>query len=515
MLSKYERVLGRSTGDQLGTALREVLEQKQLGDLKEIVEFAYDHAPHYKRSFDDAGVKPSDIQGLKDIERFPFNNKKTQRASQGVGSLLGELAAVPEEDVIFVSASSGSTGVPTMSPFTKKDFDEWQDVESRLFWLAGMRKNDRYIHALNFSLYVGGPDVIGAQNLGALCIWAARCRPSGSFSSSRNTSPRRSGLARLMHGTSARPRRRPASTRRRTLPSNASSSPARWADPSPRRGRPSSSSGGLAWTGSGARHIGFVPTAIATHTEPFHLSKAIATLDYVSSGRAGIRVQVAARAGTADHFGRRKIPPLQADRLADPDVQRVIAEHFDEAADYVEVLRRLWDSWEDDAEIRDVATGRFIDRDKLHYIDFEGRWFSVKGPSITPRPPQGQPVVAALGHASVPDRLIARSADVGFVTPCDAAHAAEIVTQIRAEQTRAGRAAQTLHVFGDLVAFLDETETVAAARKQRLDERAGAEYRSDAHVYTGTAAGLADLLQDWQAAGLSGFRLRRPHCRTT
>jgi alkanesulfonate monooxygenase SsuD/methylene tetrahydromethanopterin reductase-like flavin-dependent oxidoreductase (luciferase family) len=256
------------------------------------------------------------------------------------------------------------------------------------------------------------------------------------------------------------------------------------------------------------RHIGFVPTALTTHTEPFHLSKAIATLDYVSGGRAGVRVQVGARAGTAAHFGRREIPPLRPDRPDDPDVRRLITEHFDEAADYVEVLRRLWDSWEDDAEIRDVATGRFIDRDKLHYIDFEGRWFSVKGPSITPRPPQGQPVVAALGHASVPYRLIARSADVGFVTPRDAAHAAEIVTEIRAEQVVAGRAAGSVHVFGDLVVFLDETEAAAAARKQRLDERAGAAYRSDARIFTGTAAALADLLQDWQAAGLSGFRLR-------
>jgi len=72
---------------------------------------------------------------------------------------------------VFVSTSSGSTGVPTMSPFTQRDFDEWQDVESRWFWQAGMRPNDRYVHALNFSLYVGGPDVIGAQQLGALCIW--------------------------------------------------------------------------------------------------------------------------------------------------------------------------------------------------------------------------------------------------------------------------------------------------------------------------------------------------------
>ena len=207
-------------------------------------------------------------------------------------------------------------------------------------------------------------------------------------------------------------------------------------------------------TAPATRHIGFVPTAITAYTEPFHVSKAIATLDYVSTGRAGIRIQVGARADTAAHFGRQEGPRL-ADRGTDPDVQRQIAEHFDEAADYVEVLRRLWDSWEDDAEIRDVATGRFIDRDKLHYIDFEGRWFSVKGPSITPRPPQGQPVVAALGHNSVPYRLIARSADIGFVTPRDAAHAAEIVTQIRAEQDLAGRAGQAVHVFGDLVVFLD------------------------------------------------------------
>jgi alkanesulfonate monooxygenase SsuD/methylene tetrahydromethanopterin reductase-like flavin-dependent oxidoreductase (luciferase family) len=262
------------------------------------------------------------------------------------------------------------------------------------------------------------------------------------------------------------------------------------------------------------RHIGFVPTAITTHTEPFHVSKAIATLDYVSTGRAGVRVQIAGRAGTAAHFGRRQIPPLSAGRLADPAVQGLIAEHFDEAADYVEVLRRLWDSWEDDAEIRDVATGRFIDRDKLHYIDFEGRWFSVRGPSITPRPPQGQPVVAALGHAAVPYRLIARSADVGFVTPRDRASAAGIVAEIRAEQARAGRGDQAVHVFGDLVVFLDDSAAAARDRRERLDELAqatgpdGAAFSSDAYVFAGTAAELADVLLDWRDAGLTGFRLR-------
>ena len=218
------------------------------------------------------------------------------------------------------------------------------------------------------------------------------------------------------------------------------------------------------------RHIGLVPTAITTHTEPFHLSKAIATLDYVSGGRAGVRVQVAGRADTAAHFGRREIPPLSLERFTDPDVQRLVAAHFDEAADYVEVLRRLWDSWEDGAEIRDVATGRFIDRGKLHYTDFEGRWFAVKGPSITPRPPQGQPVVAALGHATVPYRLIARSADVGFVTPRDRRHAAEIVAEIKGEQAAAER--QVAHLFGDLVVFLDDSAG-RRARPQGPPRRAG------------------------------------------
>ncbi|GHF42528.1 LLM class flavin-dependent oxidoreductase [Streptomyces griseosporeus] len=254
------------------------------------------------------------------------------------------------------------------------------------------------------------------------------------------------------------------------------------------------------------RHIGLVPTVVATHTEPFHLSKAIATLDYVSGGRAGLRVQISARPNEAAHFGRRTVPRITA--YDSPDTADFVAGLFDEAADYVEVVRRLWDSWEDDAEIRDVATGRFIDRDKLHYIDFEGRHFSVKGPSITPRPPQGQPLVTALAHDTVPYRLVARQADVGYVTPHDTGHARAILAEIRAEQEAAGRADQPLHVFADLVVFLDEEPGAAAARKERLDTLAGEPYTSDALVFTGTPSELADLLQEFGGTGLTGFRLR-------
>ncbi|AYC37043.1 LLM class flavin-dependent oxidoreductase [Streptomyces griseorubiginosus] len=254
------------------------------------------------------------------------------------------------------------------------------------------------------------------------------------------------------------------------------------------------------------RHIGLVPTAVVTHTEPFHLSKAIATLDYVSTGRAGVRVQITARPNEAAHFGRRTIPAIEA--YDSPRTQHLVTDLFDEAADWVEAVRRLWDSWEDDAEIRDAATGRFIDRDKLHYIDFEGRHFSVKGPSITPRPPQGQPLVTALGHQTVPYRLIARQADVGYITPHDTDQARAIVTEIRDEQSAAGREGEPLHIFGDLVVFLDEDPAAAAARRDRLDALAGEPFTSDARVFTGTPAQLADLLGEFQTAGLTGFRLR-------
>lgn len=242
------------------------------------------------------------------------------------------------------------------------------------------------------------------------------------------------------------------------------------------------------------RSIGLVPTAVVTHTEPFHLSKAIATLDHVSNGRAGVRVKVSTSPAEAAHPGRRPVLPVE--------------DLFAEAADWVEVVRRLWDSWEDGAEIRDTATGRFVDRSKLHYIDFQGRFFSVKGPSITPRPPQGQPPVAALAHQQVPYELVGRSTDLGFVTPTDAADAGRIVALVRAAQSAAGRAEDLVHVFGDLVVFLDDDAATARDRRDRLDGSAGAPFSSDATVFVGTPAELADLLTDWAQAGLTGFRLR-------
>ena len=255
-------------------------------------------------------------------------------------------------------------------------------------------------------------------------------------------------------------------------------------------------------------HIGLIPTATTTHTEPFHVASGFSTLDFVSRGRAGWRPQVSGKAEDAALVGLRSISTIQRADEDDPALQRVVQDLFDEAADAVEVVRRLWDSWEDDAIIRDTATNRFIDRDKLHYIDFEGRFFNVKGPSIVPRPPQGNPIVAALAHSTVPFRFAAKSADVVFVTPRDADDVERWVADIREAERFVGRTGEPLRIFADLVVYLAATGTEAVARKAALDALDGRVDRSDAAIFMGTAAELADQLVAWRARGLDGFRLR-------
>ena len=258
------------------------------------------------------------------------------------------------------------------------------------------------------------------------------------------------------------------------------------------------------------QRIGLIPTVTTTHTEPFHISKAVATLDHASLGRAGWQPKISGRSDEARHFGRRDIPAF--DDLRDPRVQEAISTLFAEAADVVEVVRRLWDSWEDDAEIRDAATDRFLDAEKLHTIDFEGEWFAVRGPSITPRPPQGQPVVAALAHAEVPYRFAAASADLVFVTPLRIEDGVGILDAVRAAEAAVGREGEPLQVYADIVVFLDGAGEPGvgepgAARLERLDALARP-LRSDARIFTGSATALADEIAALGELGYAGVRLR-------
>ncbi|GAA2224496.1 LLM class flavin-dependent oxidoreductase [Herbiconiux moechotypicola] len=133
----------------------------------------------------------------------------------------------------------------------------------------------------------------------------------------------------------------------------------------------------LAFLARRTTRIGLLATARSHYREPFHVAKEVATVDFISSGRAGLLVDPTRTAVADAHFPQ----------AADLDPTELVAE----AAEFAEVVSALWDSWEDGAEIREAVTGRYVDNTKIHHIDHSGRYFTVKGPLITPRPPQGQP----------------------------------------------------------------------------------------------------------------------------
>jgi phenylacetate-CoA ligase len=158
--------------EEIETMSRDKIKKYQFSLLKSMIELTYTKSSYYQQTFDRHGVKPADLKTLEDLKKFPTVNKKVLRDRQQQVPDFGDMICAPESDFVFLSASSGSTGVPTASPFTAQDFEDFQDFQARLFWSSGMRPTDRYCHALNFTLFVGGPDVIGAMKLGALTIWA-------------------------------------------------------------------------------------------------------------------------------------------------------------------------------------------------------------------------------------------------------------------------------------------------------------------------------------------------------
>lgn len=127
--------------------------------------------------------------------------------------------------------------------------------------------------------------------------------------------------------------------------------------------------------------LALIPRTDAIYVEPFHLATQLMSLDHVSHGRAGWLVEARTDAGAAHAVGREVLDAEQTAR---------------EAADVVDAARRIWDSWADDAVVRDLARGVYVDASRLQYADVEAETFSVRGPSITPRSPQGLvPVLVA------------------------------------------------------------------------------------------------------------------------
>lgn len=236
--------------------------------------------------------------------------------------------------------------------------------------------------------------------------------------------------------------------------------------------------------------IGLIPTVTVTHTEPFHVSKQIASIDYASKGRAGWEVAVSEGQAQADLFGRKSAQST-------PDLWR-------EADDAVEVVTRLWDSWEDDAEIRDASTGRYIDRDKLHYIDFEGDYFSVKGPSITPRSPQGQPIVVVRSDGEESSAVAVNRADIIRIAAPTVDDAAVLAARIRRAAVAAGRDPATLYIVLDVEVQVSDT---AAADVDQLNS--WSPYAPESVGFRGTAAELRTFSSELRQSGVvDGVTLR-------
>ena len=220
--------------------------------------------------------------------------------------------------------------------------------------------------------------------------------------------------------------------------------------------------------------IGVAPVASTTYAEPFHLASALASIDHVSSGRAGWVLAADHDPAAARAWGRPEVAGDDAVRQ--------------EAIDAVTVARALWDSWEDDAVIRDVASSRYLNRDRLHYIDFQGTSYRVRGPAIVPRPPQGQLVVFAPAGL-----LPAGAADVTLVAGSD-------IASVRVAARAGGP-----RTFAEVEIALDTGTAPAAYRVADLD-RFGAWPDRSRLRYVGDAAGLVHLLQEL-AGVVDGVRL--------
>ncbi|WP_448107576.1 LLM class flavin-dependent oxidoreductase [Pseudomonas azerbaijanoccidentalis] len=151
------------------------------------------------------------------------------------------------------------------------------------------------------------------------------------------------------------------------------------------------------------QNIGLVATVTVSYTEPFQVARQFASLDHISGGRAGWNVVTSWLSGTADNFGKSEHPPH--------------AVRYRIAKEHVNVVKGLWDSWEDDAFAYDKQSGEFFTPGKLHALEHKGEFFSVKGPLNISRSQQGQPVIFQAGTSEAGRNFAAENSDAIFVSP--------------------------------------------------------------------------------------------------
>ena len=201
-------------------------------------------------------------------------------------------------------------------------------------------------------------------------------------------------------------------------------------------------------------HLGFIATASTTYEEPYNTARKFASLDVISGGRAGWNVVTTATEASARNFNL--------------DRQHPHAYRYQRAAEHVAVVRKLWDSFEDDAFIRDKDSGAFLDRAKLHRADHKGTHFKVEGPLNVARSPQGHPVIVQAGQSDDGRALAAATAEVIFTAHSRIGTAQEFYADIKARVAGQGRNPDHVLIMPGVSPFVGRTEAEAREKYDRL-----------------------------------------------
>lgn len=202
--------------------------------------------------------------------------------------------------------------------------------------------------------------------------------------------------------------------------------------------------------------IGLVGTLSSSYSEPFNVARQFGSLDHISGGRAGWNVVTSPLEGSASNFSKTDHPTHD--------------ERYKIAEEYLEVTRGLWDSWEDDAFVRDKESGIFFDPSKLHRLDHKGTYFSVQGPLNIARSKQGHPVIFQAGSSESGKNLAAKGADAVFTGHESIEEAKAFYKDVKDRTVAAGRSADDIAILPGIGPIIGHTEEEAERKYQELAE---------------------------------------------
>ena len=200
--------------------------------------------------------------------------------------------------------------------------------------------------------------------------------------------------------------------------------------------------------------IGLIATANTSYNEPFTLARRLASLDEVSDGRAGWNMVTSL--GGGENYNR--------------DDHMLHAERYERAEEFIEVITGLWDSWDDDAAIRDKPSGRWLDAERMHLLNHRGRFFTVRGPLNAPRSPQGYPVVAQAGASDAGKELAARTAELIFTAAQTIEEGQDFVRDIVARAARHGRGRDSFRILPGVAVTVARSMVEAESKYDRLHD---------------------------------------------